>query len=447
MMHSAPMIRSAPTGLHSVPTSRSFSGFRSVPRSVTSGGITTRHIGRSAGVTSGQSLRSQRIGSGQSVAAQTQLNRQVTNSNQVNRNQVTRTVQGVGRAKALRNNAFASSSTRNAANRAMARSTFHGRFAGQNWHPHGGWNWRHRIPIIVIGWGGALFWPYAYWDFVDYTFWPYAYDVFWPYAYDDLYVGMFGPYAYEGAAYSGATPSRRRARATASSTTTVVCSERAPALTDWPIQQITQTINPNEAQQAALNELKDGTAKAVDLLQSACPDELPSTPTGRLAAMRQRIETMLQALGLVQPPLQRLYGSLSDEQKARFNAIAPDAQPTRSKRGGNQPPDLSQVCSGQVANATSVPTDRIEWAVRPTEAQRSALAALNAATVKAADSLKANCPQEQTLTPPGRLAAMEQRLNAMLDAIKIVQPALEEFYGSLTDEQKARFNQLSHAEG
>ena len=96
-------------------------------------------------------------------------------------------------------------------------------------------------------------------------------------------------------------------------------------------------------------------------------------------------------------------------------------------------------------NATNVPTDRIERAVRPTEAQRSALAALNAATVKAAEFLKAKCPEEQTLTPPGRLAAMEQRLNAMLEAIKIVQPALEEFYGSLTDEQKARFNQLGSA--
>ena len=37
---------------------------------------------------------------------------------------------------------------------------------------------------------------------------------------------------------------------------------------------------------------------------------------------------------------------------------------------------------------------------------------------------------------------MKQRLDAMLEAIKIVQPALEAFYGSLTDEQKAHFNQL-----
>jgi hypothetical protein len=42
---------------------------------------------------------------------------------------------------------------------------------------------------------------------------------------------------------------------------------------------------------------------------------------------------------------------------------------------------------------------------------------------------------------------MEQRLKAMLEAINIVQPALENFYGSLTDEQKARFNLLGSQQG
>jgi hypothetical protein len=37
---------------------------------------------------------------------------------------------------------------------------------------------------------------------------------------------------------------------------------------------------------------------------------------------------------------------------------------------------------------------------------------------------------------------MEGRLDAMLKALDLVQPALAEFYNSLSDEQKARFNQL-----
>ncbi len=37
---------------------------------------------------------------------------------------------------------------------------------------------------------------------------------------------------------------------------------------------------------------------------------------------------------------------------------------------------------------------------------------------------------------------MTGRLQATLDAVKIVQPALDKFYNSLSDEQKERFNQL-----
>ncbi len=38
---------------------------------------------------------------------------------------------------------------------------------------------------------------------------------------------------------------------------------------------------------------------------------------------------------------------------------------------------------------------------------------------------------------------MEERLKAMLGAIKMVQSPLEAFYGALTDEQKARLNRLN----
>ena len=56
--------------------------------------------------------------------------------------------------------------------------------------------------------------------------------------------------------------------------------------------------------------------------------------------------------------------------------------------------------------------------------------------------MNASCSGEQALTPPGRVAAMEQRLNAMLQAVETVRPALTKFYGSLSDEQKARFDRL-----
>ncbi len=41
-----------------------------------------------------------------------------------------------------------------------------------------------------------------------------------------------------------------------------------------------------------------------------------------------------------------------------------------------------------------------------------------------------------------RLDAIKTRLSAMVEALKTVRPKLEEFYASLNDEQKARFNIL-----
>ena len=73
---------------------------------------------------------------------------------------------------------------------------------------------------------------------------------------------------------------------------------------------------------------------------------------------------------------------------------------------------------------------------------RSALAELQNAISQAGEMLSSNCPTYRPLTPVVRLDAMEQRLDAMLRAVEKVQPALSRFYGSLTDEQKERFNRL-----
>jgi hypothetical protein len=64
------------------------------------------------------------------------------------------------------------------------------------------------------------------------------------------------------------------------------------------------------------------------------------------------------------------------------------------------------------------------------------------ATAQAVDLLKSNCPTFQALTPVVRLEAMEQRLAAMFQAVQTVEPVFEKFYGSLSDEQKERFNRL-----
>jgi hypothetical protein len=155
--------------------------------------------------------------------------------------------------------------------------------------------------------------------------------------------------------------------------------------------------------------------------------------------MGVRLAAMLQAVRIVRPALESFYQSLSDEQKARFNALSDDDQ-QQARR------DLSQLCGERAAGIGNLPIERIERTVRPTEAQLVALKELQDAVAEAANLLQSECPTYQALTPTARLQAMEQRLDAMLRAVQIVQPALDRFYGALSDEQKERFNRLSPAQ-
>jgi hypothetical protein len=323
----------------------------------------------------------------------------------------------------------------------FASARFHGRFFGSR-----GWPWWRGG--LVVGWIGPLFWPYAYYDVFDYLYWPYAYDDFWPYAYDDIYYGIYGNHAYVdpgvgGVGRGASSPAWQIAREEGSERHPVsVCSDNAVQLTDWPIERISEIVQPADAQRSMLDELRTASAKAIDMLKSGCPKDLPSIPTGRLAAMESRLQVMLAAVQTVRPALERVYQSLSDEQKARFNAIAPADDPETLAQDER---DLANLCDEKTPGVTDLPIDRIAQAVQPTLEQRAALHDLRDASVKAAEALKVSCPTYQTLTPTGRVEAMEKRLGATLGAVRTMQPALTKFYGSLSDEQKARFNSLRSA--
>lgn len=315
---------------------------------------------------------------------------------------------------------------------AIAPVRFHGRFNGSPWPWwYGG---------IVIGWIGPVFWPYVYYDFFDYVFWPYVYDDFWPYVYDDIYYGIYGPYAYVGAG-APAVPRRLARAGGAGRASAGICNGHASQLTDWPIERIAETVQPNDVQRAALDQLKEASAKAVDMLKNACPNDLPSIPTGRLAAMENRLEVMLAAVTTVRPALDGFYQSLDDEQKARFNVVAPASQTA----AGKDQRDLGKLCDARSPGVSDLPIDRIARAVQPTEPQRTALDELKETSLKAADALRANCSSYRALTPVGRVETMEQRLQATLGAVRTVKPALARLYDLLSDEQKARFNGLRSA--
>src|SRR5262249_2412271 len=138
-------------------------------------------------------------------------------------------------------------------------------------------------------------------------------------------------------------------------------------LEKWAVEGISEGVQPTEAEGPALDELRAASQKAIDILKAGCPNDLPSTPTGRLAAMESRVKVMLQAVQTVRPPLERFYQLLRDEQKARLNAVSP---------GGKSNADedqraLTNFCRERAPGVTDLPFDRIAQAPQPPSAQRS----------------------------------------------------------------------------
>jgi hypothetical protein len=115
----------------------------------------------------------------------------------------------------------------------------------------------------------------------------------------------------------------------------------------------------------------------------------------------------------------------------------------RARRASlSAPGSFTELCGAAAPGLTEWPVDEIAAAVEPTSQQRALLDALITASDKAAETLRAACPRNVPVTPIGRLDVMERQLAALEQAVQIVQPALEKFYASLSDDQKERFNAL-----
>ena len=181
-------------------------------------------------------------------------------------------------------------------------------------------------------------------------------------------------------------------------------------------------------------------SKRLRLSRLHAPTDIALTAPTRLAAMQQRIEAMIAAVQTVQPPLEKFYGLLNDEQKARLTALGSDQHQAAASEDSTG--SLAQGCGAVPPGVMEWPTAEIDQTVRPTDVQHASLVALKNATSQAADLLKTSCLTTDPFTPPARLAAVGKQLATMLQAVKMVSTALNDFYGTLSDEQKARFEAI-----
>lgn len=305
---------------------------------------------------------------------------------------------------------------------AAALAGWQGRRGASGWWQHGDGGY---------GWVGPLFWPFAYYDIYDYTLWGDGIG-FWGYGYRDIYAAIFTPYGYEDLTrYMASSRSRRHGRLPSLAQ---ICGDDASEFAGLPIKQIRQGILLSEEQRAALDDLANASVKAAQIIRAACPVEVALTPSGRLAAMQQRLEAMKSAIAFVTTPFETFYELLDDDQKGKLAEFSGQRAPFA--------PKVPAIQSCTPPEVLPWPGSEIEARLHLNDLQREGLDALQRMSALARNTLNFNCQPDENLNPPDRLATADTRLDAILDAIKLLRPALDDFLATLSDEQKAQFETI-----
>jgi LTXXQ motif family protein len=222
---------------------------------------------------------------------------------------------------------------------------------------------------------------------------------------------------------------------------TEYCGDDSRDVAGVPVDEIQRVVLPSSDQRAALDELGNASVHAAQIVKASCPRDVAPTPVGRMDAMAQRVQSMLDAVKVVRPALEKFYSILNDEQKARFNALGRDDQSARAGSAADAGSPVKSCSNRAIPDWRAADIERI---VRPTPTQATNLTALETASAKAKDILQASCPNDVPATPLARISAIEQRLQTILAAVQTVRGPLNTFYGSLNDEQRAQFNTIGN---
>ena len=297
-----------------------------------------------------------------------------------------------------------------------------------------GW-WRHADGDY--GWVGPLFWPFAYFDMTDYAIRADA-SGFWDYGYGDIFAGIFAPYGASDQSVYLAQPAAALRRSTS---LTEMCGTDSGAAASAVTDQVRAAIAPTETQRDAFDAFAKASVQAVQTILASCPKQIAPAAPARLAVMQQRLQAMTAAAELMRSRLEDLYGLLDEAQKARLDALADDARKASPSKAS-----LAERCGASRPAAPEWPVADIERTLHPNDTQRAALKALQDASIRADEMLKAACPEgdtaDEVATAPARLATAERRLDAMQQATGLLLSALEDLYETLSDAQKAQFESI-----
>jgi hypothetical protein len=137
----------------------------------------------------------------------------------------------------------------------------------------------------------------------------------------------------------------------------------------------------------------------------------------------------------------------ADAQPADRGRGDPDGRGYMMGPGMMDRQQLGRMCSPRAAGFAEWRINRLERMLKPTDAQRAKFDELRVASKKAAETMRAACQSDVPTTMVGRMEASEKRLDAMLQAVRTMRPALEAFYATLSDEQKTQIDSSTGRRG
>ena len=305
---------------------------------------------------------------------------------------------------------------------------------------------RAEAPEPRLGLVGPLVWPTAYEDVVGYLLWPQQYGQrLLSHGIGDVLRTAFSPPSALMETARAALPqghgqaqTQTPGKAGQPETTGTggnanagskagLCASTASS--DWPAAAIEKSITLTDAQRDALNNLQAAQHAAILSIRSTCHDNVNASPVERLRAMQNTLWAVHDAVLQLRAPLADFYNSLTAEQKQQFAA-------PRSRQAGADQGELAKLCGTPAPNA--LPRQEIEQSLQPNKAQRASLDALQKKASEMGQFLMASCMRPVAATPGGRLDAATDRLTAMAFAVSNVAIAVDDFYGRLSDGQKAK---------
>ena len=297
-------------------------------------------------------------------------------------------------------------------------------------------------PEASLGQVGPPAWPTAYEEVVGFALWPEHYAArIRGRGFDVIADTIAGRFDLPRPSARTATTGTAARNDSDNSEANIQCPDSANAADNWPAARLEQILQLSNAQHDALETVQSAASQSIKGLKGACRNAGDLAPPDRLRALVQTLWMVRDGGISLRAPLKQFYDTLTSAQKVGLGSepIQASAQPQPKAAGPGASKQYQACASPNMESAESL-IKEIEMKVRSNNDQAASLENLHKVSSDMAKLLIASCAQPIPSDPLARLDAADDQLTAMNYAATNVQIALDDFYGKLSDAQKARFD-------